>query len=118
MTPDTEPTVVNDEHTRKARSMMDQLRALRDATTDPEVIAEISDEMDCVALSWQIRELFDEEEKTSPQPEPQLIARTHQQRAISSSRHFNSHANCRMADREGFEPSVPIKVHTLSRRAR
>lgn len=59
--------------------MMDQLRDLRDAATDPEVIEDISDEMDCVAMSWQIRDLFDEEEETSPQPEPQLITRTHQQ---------------------------------------
>jgi|GEM_PF-6837920 len=56
--------------------MMDQLRALRDAATDPEVIDEISDEIGCVALSWQICELFDEEEETSPQLESQLIART------------------------------------------
>jgi hypothetical protein len=47
--------------------MMDQLRALRDAATDPEIIEEISDEMNCVALSWQIRELFDEEEAAADQ---------------------------------------------------
>ena len=58
--------------------MMDQLRALRDAATDPAVIEEISDEMDCVAMSWQTRELFEEEKATSPQAEPQLIAGTHQ----------------------------------------
>ncbi len=63
MTTHTEPNVVCNDNTRKARSVMDQLRALRDAATDPEVRAEISDEMNCVALSWQIRELFDEEEK-------------------------------------------------------
>ena len=56
--------------------MMDQLRALRDAATDPEVIDDISDEMNCVALSWQIREIFDEEEETSTQLGSQLIART------------------------------------------
>lgn len=57
---------------------MDQLRALRDTATDPEVIDEIADEMGCVALSWQIRELIEEEVETSPQLGPQLIARTHQ----------------------------------------
>ena len=61
MSTHTEPTAVCSDHTQKTRSMMDQLRALRDAATDPEVIEEISDEMNCVALSWQIRELFEEE---------------------------------------------------------
>ena len=78
MTTHTEPTVLCNDNTRKARSMMDQLRALKDTGTDPEVIEEISDEMNCVALSWQIRELFDEEVETSPQLGSQLIARTHQ----------------------------------------
>lgn len=50
-----------------ARSMMDQLRALRDAATDPEVIEEISDEMNCVVLSWQIRELFEEDAAAADQ---------------------------------------------------
>jgi hypothetical protein len=54
--------------------MMDQLRALRDATTDPDVIAEISDEMNCVALSWQLRQMFDEEEESPPQTKPQANA--------------------------------------------
>ena len=56
--------------------MMDQLRALRDAATDSDKRDEIEDEMDCVALSWQICELFDEEEETSTQLGSQLIART------------------------------------------
>ena len=76
MSTHTEPTAVCNDNTRKARSMMDQLRALRDAATDPEVIDDISDEMNCVALSWQIREIFDEEEETSTQLGSQLIART------------------------------------------
>ncbi len=67
MTTHTEPTALCNDNTRKAGSMMDQLRALRDAATDPEVIEEISDEMNCVALSWQIRELFDEEEAAADQ---------------------------------------------------
>ncbi len=58
--------------------MMDRLRALRNAATDPEVIDEISEEMGCVAMSWQIRDLFEEEEEASPQHGSQLIARTHQ----------------------------------------
>ena len=46
---------------------MDQLRVLRDAATDPDVIDEISDEMGCVALSWQICEMFDEQEAAADQ---------------------------------------------------
>ena len=67
MTTHTEPTVLCNDNTRKARSMMDQLRALKDTATDPEVIEEISDEMNCVALSWQIRELFDEDAAAAEQ---------------------------------------------------
>lgn len=67
MSTHTEPTAVCNDNTRKARSMMDQLRALRDAATDPEVIEEISDEMNCVALSWQVRELFDEDAAAAEQ---------------------------------------------------
>jgi len=78
MTTHTEPNAVCNDNTRKARSMMDQLRALRDAATDPEVIDEISDEMSCVAMSWQIRDLFEEGEEASPQLGSQLITRTHQ----------------------------------------
>lgn len=46
--------------------MMDQLRAMRDATTDPEVIDEISDAMGGVAMSWQIREVFEEDAESAP----------------------------------------------------
>ena len=78
MTTHTEPTDLCNDNTRRARSLMDQLRALRDAATDPEFIDEISEEMGCVAMSWQIRDLFEEEEEASPQLGSQLITRTQQ----------------------------------------
>ncbi len=74
MTTHTEPTVVENDHTRKSRVLMRQLMVLRDAVTDPEVRAELQEEMNCVGMSWQFRQMFDEEEESPPQTKPQANA--------------------------------------------
>lgn len=66
MTTHTEPPAKDNERTAKARSMMDQLRALRDATSEPEVRADLEDEMGCLAMSWQAREIFEEDAESAP----------------------------------------------------
>ncbi len=48
---------------------MRQLIVLRDAATDPEVRAELQQEMNCVGMSWQLPQMFDEEEESPPQTE-------------------------------------------------
>lgn len=47
---------------------MDQLRILRDATTDPEVRSDLQDEMNCIAMSLHICEMIGEEEETVHTP--------------------------------------------------
>ena len=69
MTTHTEPTVVENDHTRKSRDLMRQLMVLRDAAPDPEVRAELQEEMNCIGMSWQLRQMFDEEEESPPQTE-------------------------------------------------
>jgi hypothetical protein len=53
---------------------MRQLMVLRDAATDPEVRAELQEEMNCVGMSWQLRQMFDEEEESPPLTEVQANA--------------------------------------------
>ena len=74
MTTHTEPTVVENDHTLKSRVLMRQLMVLSDAATDPEVRAELQEEMNCVGMSWQLRQMFDEEEESPPQTELQANA--------------------------------------------
>lgn len=51
------PFTTADEDTRKTRAVMDQLRAALYAETDQAVMAEIRDEIGCVSLSWQFRQM-------------------------------------------------------------
>ncbi len=55
------PNTTADEDTRKTLAIMDQLRAALQAATDPTVRAEIRDEMGCVAMSWQVRQLLNDD---------------------------------------------------------
>ena len=48
--------------------------ASEDIVTDPEVRAELQEEMNCVGMSWQFRQMFDEEEESPPQTKPQANA--------------------------------------------
>ena len=68
-----ESTAQDDEHTQKTRSLLNQLRILLDAATDPEVRVELQEEMNCVAMSWYLRKL-DEEDESPPQTKPQANA--------------------------------------------
>lgn len=54
---------------------MRQLMVLRDAATDPEVRAELQEEINCVGMSWQLRQMFDEEEESPPLTEVQANAK-------------------------------------------
>lgn len=68
-----ESTDQDDEHTQKTHSLLNQLRILLDAATDPEVRVELQEEMSCVAMSWYLRKL-DEEDESPPQTKPQANA--------------------------------------------
>lgn len=52
------PFTTGNEDTRKTRAVIDQLKASMQTTTDPAVRAEIQDEMGCVAMSWQVRQIL------------------------------------------------------------
>lgn len=50
-----------DECTRKTRAVMDQLRSALNAETDPAIRDEIQDEISCVAMSWQFRQMLNDD---------------------------------------------------------
>ena len=55
------PFTTADEDTRKTRVVMEQLRDALHAAIDPSVRAEIQDEMGCIAMSWQVRQMLNDD---------------------------------------------------------